>query len=114
MSKIEDSFDVILARLRDWLQGAEELKNLLNEYLSVKVETEERARKHNWDPERISWAQKEGPSGTYFLAEKQDLQDFKAAVQDLENHKGKMNLGEYFYWKFDSGAIGRKPSRKGR
>jgi len=112
MSKIE-GIDEILGKLRDWLQGTEELRHLIDEYLSKKVETSEQAEKHAWDTTKLKWTERQGKKGPYLLTEKSELPDYKALLQDLENHNGKMTVKNEFFWIFPDGqAIGRKPSKK--
>ncbi|MEM2888036.1 MAG: hypothetical protein QXI71_02690 [Candidatus Bathyarchaeia archaeon] len=108
-TKKEDLMETVVAKLRDWLECAGELKVVLNEYLAARIEVADKVIEKSWSHNRIAWVQKEGPKGTYFLAEKQGSTDFEALVQDLELHGGKMSRNGFFYWKFDSGSVGCKP-----
>ena len=72
-----------------------------------------------YDPNKIKWTQAEGAKGKYerYPAQGQKaeaIEDYKAMLQDLKGHNGKMMKGPYFYWLFtDAAAIGRK-LRKGK
>jgi len=62
-----------------------------------------------WDPSNIKWAEAQGAKGAYEKAEPQSTPDFKAMLQDLKDHKGKMRRDGFFYWVFsDMATVGRK------
>ena len=62
-----------------------------------------------WDPTNIKWIQTEGPRGLYEKTHSQDNEDFKAMLQDLKAHSGKLTRENHFYWLFhDQTTIGRK------
>ena len=62
-----------------------------------------------WDPTKFKWIQTEGPRGLYEKVHSQDNEDFKAMLQDLQAHDGKLTRDSYFYWLFqDQETVGRK------
>ena len=77
--------------------------------------------KPRWDPEKIKWVLTEAQSGKGLYGryppqgqKAESTPDYRNMLQDLKNHGGKMNRGDYFYWCFDDMAtVGRK-KRKGK
>ena len=62
-----------------------------------------------WNPSNIKWSEAQGAKGPYEKAEPQSTPDFKAMLQDLKDHKGKMRRNGFFYWVFsDMATVGRK------
>lgn len=112
MSKTVD-LDLILTKIRDHLATGLELKEIIDEHLSKKVETldhPETKKVETWDPEKIMWQEREGQKGAYELAEVQNSFDFALLSKDLAAHEGKLTKEGFFYWKFErSESIGRKP-----
>ena len=69
--------------------------------------------KRKYDVNKIKWEQAEGASGPYECTEDINNTDYKALLQDLAAHKGKLNQDGYFYWTFKkSFTIGRKKKTK--
>jgi hypothetical protein len=67
----------------------------------------------NWDKNKIPWIETEGPKGKYQVASDPDNPDFKALVQDLEQHNGRLTRDNLFYWLFNNHkTVGRKPKQK--
>ena len=65
-----------------------------------------------WNPANISWTETEGSSGPYERSEDVDNQEFKAMLQDLAAHKGRLTRDGIFYWVFQNGSVvGRKQAR---
>jgi len=65
--------------------------------------------KYTWNPEKISWTDKQGEKGPFQISEDVNNTDFKALLQDLAAHNGKLQREGYFYWTFKNGAtVGRK------
>jgi len=65
--------------------------------------------KHSWNPDKIKWKDETGAKGPYEKADSQATPDFKAMLQDLKAHDGKMNREQFFYWTFsDLATVGRK------
>jgi len=62
-----------------------------------------------WQPNRIKWEQTQGKSGPYERSVDTDSLDYKALLNDLVAHQGKLTRDGYFYWLFQNGStIGRK------
>lgn len=62
-----------------------------------------------WQPDRIRWEQAQGNSGPYERSEDADSPDYKALLNDLAAHQGKLVRDGYFYWLFQNRSmIGRK------
>lgn len=63
----------------------------------------------SWDTSKIKWEQVEGAKGPYEKSEDVNSLDFKAMLQDLQNHNGKLTRDGYFIWVFKNGTtVGRK------
>jgi len=96
MSEIE-----FLVKLRDGLQMA---VDAVSEYIDAHASV----GKH-WNPDKIIWKVTNGAKGPYDKADPQATHDFKAMLQDLKDHKGKMRRDGFFYWVFsDMATVGRK------
>ena len=99
-------FAEMLANLRNGLQAVVESVDAFLNYLG-EMEIGE------WIPQNIKWEQVEGTRGPYERADKQEGKDFQLLLKDLHDHEGAMQVGGYFYWKFErSETIGRKPISK--
>ncbi len=62
-----------------------------------------------WDPAKIQWEKAAGARGEYERSEDINNPEFKAMLQDLAGHGGKLTRGEYFYWVYRNGStVGRK------
>jgi hypothetical protein len=63
----------------------------------------------SYDVNKIQWQTAQGTKGPYEKTDGDNSPDYKALLQDLKSHKGKMNIGGSFYWLFENGStIGRK------
>ena len=92
----------LLVDIRNGLQSCVEAIDEYLNFLSKSMLCE-------WDPTQIKWIQIEGPRGLYEKAHSQNNEDFKAMLQDLKAHSGKLTRDNYFYWIFqDQTTIGRK------
>lgn len=61
------------------------------------------------DMDKIRWVKASGEHGDYEKSEDINNAEFKRLLQVLDEHKGKMQVGEFFVWKFQNGpTIGRK------
>lgn len=70
-------------------------------------------RKGLYDMNKIKWTEAEGSKGPYERSEDVNSLDFKALLKSLQQHGGKMTVGDYFVWAFQNGhVIGRKRRRK--
>lgn len=99
MSSVE-----FLVKLRD---AAQMMADAAEEYLSALAPAD--VDKHVWDPAKITWDLTEGAKGPYEKSSDVESSDFKALIEDLEKHNGKLTHDGFFYWKFDkSDAVGRK------
>lgn len=68
-----------------------------------------KAVKVGWNPHVIKWEKAEGSKGPYERSEDLNNPEFKAMLEDLAAHSGKMNRDGYFYWRFENGTtVGRK------
>ena len=62
-----------------------------------------------WDPSKIKWTEAQGIKGSYMRSEDVDNEEFKAMMEDLEAHNGKLTRNGWFFWKFsESDVVGRK------
>jgi len=95
----------MLVKIRDGLTMA---ADGINEYIEkLAPETE----KSSWDPSKIKWTNADGSKGPYEKAEQQNGEDFKAMLEDLKQHSGKLTRDNMFYWIFhrsDQTTVGRK------
>jgi len=99
-----------LAKMRDWLQHGQELREVLDELLNLAVQNQ--AGESN--PACAKWSQAEGPSGPYELATADDNKGSNL-VNELREHENKMTKGSFFVCLFSDGSrVGRKPSRMGK
>jgi len=90
-----------LVKLRDGLQMA---VDAVSEYIDAHAPVSKR-----WNPDRVIWKLTSGTKGVYEKAGPQATPDFKAMLQDLKDHNGKMRRDGYFYWVFiDAATVGRK------
>jgi len=108
----------VLAAFRDWLQEAQKLRELIDEYVNLQAQVMEQGV--TYDLGRLRWIKTTGPSGEYEYADKTNnmdpgvYEDFKALLEDLKEHGGRLTRQGYFLWLFSQGdRVGRKPS-KGR
>jgi hypothetical protein len=74
------------------------------------AELQEKSQKEPiWNPEEIKWEPAEGSKGPFERSEDINSADFKVMLKDIQQHKGKLSRGGYYYWAFTGGAIvGRK------
>jgi hypothetical protein len=101
--KSSEMLDRIVFAIADYANAIESAIVGLRENLKELAEFSE------WDPDKITWTQAEGPSGPYERSEDLNNLEFKAMLKDLAAHDGKMRLGPYFYWTFQNGhTVGRK------
>ena len=105
----------ILSALRDWFHETERIRQLIDEYVSLHGQMIERGV--TYDLNRLRWIKAEGPNGPYKYADKADnmssdaYEDFKALVEDLKVHGGRVTRQGYYMWLFSQGdRVGRKPS----
>ena len=69
--------------------------------------------KYAWNPEKIAWTDKTGEKGPFQISEDVNNVDFKAMLQDLAAHNGKLQRESVFYWIFKNGTtVGRKKVTK--
>ena len=65
--------------------------------------------KYPWNSEKIVWTDKQGDKGPYQISEDNYNTDFRAMLQDLTAHNGKLQREGHFYWLFPDGTtVGRK------
>jgi len=65
------------------------------------------------DMEKIPWVQTEGKRGPYQKSTDYDNPNHKALLKKLAEHKGTMNIDDYFVWTFQDGSsIGRKRKKR--
>ena len=68
-----------------------------------------RAGKVGLDIESIKWIRVEGVKGSYERSEDIENVNFKALLEALQAHRGKLSHDGYFFWLFPNGAtVGRK------
>jgi hypothetical protein len=95
-----------LVKLRD---GANMIVDACEEYLETMRPKETRG--WTWDPFKISWDKKGGAHGPYEKCSGGD-HDYKALIEDLKAHQGKLLRDGVFYWLFvDQISVGRKERR---
>jgi len=96
----------MLSDVRNGLQTAVEAIDAYLNWLS-------KAELGEWNPANIRWMEQEGTKGPYEKAEFQDTTDFKAMLEDLKKHDGKVTRAGLFYWLFtDEKTVGRKKIAK--
>ena len=102
----ELEFARMLSEVRNGLQTCvESIDTYLN--LLSKAELGE------WNPNNFKWIQQEGNKGPYEKAHYDDTTDFKAMLEDLRKHNGKVTRAGVFYWLFaDEQTVGRKKQAK--
>lgn len=105
----EKTFDLelgkMLTELRNGLQTAVESIDAFLAFLS-------KANLGEWDPSKIEWIPQPGTEfnkGPFEKAHFQDTTEYKAMLEDLNKHSGKLTRGGIFYWLFgDRQTVGRK------
>jgi len=116
MSERKEDFDLILVKLRDWLQAAELLREEIDGYLNDKENALTKVIEKTYDLDKISWEAAQGQKGPFEIAreeENRDNADYQALLEDLIQHKGKMTHKGFFIWLFpDETAVGRKKKKK--
>ena len=90
--------------------AAQMMADAANEYLERQEPTAEANNK--WNPEKIVWKQAQGSKGSYLRSEDTGNPEFKALLEELEAHKGKLTCNGYFYWKFSSSSVVGRKKRK--
>jgi len=104
----QKKFDLLiesLAKLRDFLQSANETKEAIDQFLNECLQPDKPL-----DLTKIIWVPKEGPHGAYELAVAEsnaEIGEFALLSERLKEHSGKMTLENCFFWLMDAG-IGRK------
>ena len=102
----------VLNEIRNWLKSAP--VDRIEEYIQLARQTLELPA---YSLDRIKWVQAEGPKGAYEYADRNDNlgnEDFKALIEDLKRHDGRMTRQGYFLWLFSQeDRVGRKPRREG-
>lgn len=99
-----------LALLRDGLTMAVDGINTILDAMEPK--------ELHYDISKIVTQQAEGRNGVYIKAtatDNQDNPDFKALVEDLKAHNGKLTRQGYFVWLFDrteTETVGMKKSKR--
>jgi len=67
------------------------------------------AQEGTWNPNVITWEDANGQKGPYQKSSDINNLQFKAMLQDLASHDGKVTREGYFYWTFQNGStVGRK------
>jgi len=107
----------VLAAIRNWLQEADKLREIIDEYVNLQAQVMEQGV--TYDLNRLKWIKTTGPSGEYEYADKAEnmdpdvYEDFQALLADLKEHSGRLTRQGYFIWLFSQGdRIGRKPRRR--
>jgi hypothetical protein len=110
---IEDEHDIEVAKasveglIDGWLSASKEIEPTV---ASATAKTE---KKQTFNMDKIKWIATEGASGLYEKSEDVSNSDFQELLKVLDKHQGKMRIGPFFVWKFESGqAIGRKKLSK--
>ena len=100
-------FAKMLSEVRNGLQACVES---IDAYLNLLS----KATLGEWNPDNVKWIEQEGTKGIYEKAHFQDTTDFKAMLEDLKKHNGKVTRAGVFYWLFtDEQTVGRKkPAKK--
>jgi len=63
----------------------------------------------SYDVNKIQWQSAQGTKGPYEKTDGDQSPDYKALLQGLKFHKGKMNIDGSFYWLFENAVtVGRK------
>jgi hypothetical protein len=66
-----------------------------------------------WDMAKLSWEPAMGSAGPYERCENDGSLEFKAMLNDLLAHSGKLSKEGYFVWVFSSGlTVGRKKQQQ--
>jgi len=92
----------MLSDVRNGLQTAVEAIDAYLNFLS-------KAELGEWNPDKFKWLPQDGTKGPYEKAHYDDTADFKAMLEDLKKHNGKVTRAGVFYWLFtDEQTVGRK------
>lgn len=99
--------DLVLEAFTDFLNAVDAgIQSARHRIKAVKV---------GWDPSKIKWEHAEGSKGPYERSEDADNPEFKAMLQDLAAHGGRLSKDGYFYWTFKNGStVGRKKRDKAK
>jgi hypothetical protein len=63
----------------------------------------------NYDIEKIAWQDAAGDKGPFQKTQDVNSADYKALLEDVQAHKGKMTVSGWFVWVFQDGTtLGRK------
>jgi hypothetical protein len=100
-------------KFEDFLKGfVDALNEVIDALSSLKNEISILVGATPYDINKIEWKPAEGSSGAYERAEDANNPHFKALLQDVQRHGGKMTVGNYFLWSFKNGTVlGRKPRK---
>lgn len=106
---VDEQLFEALAKVRDNLNGA---AMALDEFIQQKSKVVLRS----YDVSKITWAKRTGQKGDFELCDaisNKDSSDYKALLEDLNEHKGQVSKDGLFYWLFTDGkTIGRKSQTK--
>jgi hypothetical protein len=100
-----------VARLKE---GLAIMMDACNDYLEKQPGNEfmqsHKADGPPWDPNKIHWMVKSGDRGPFEIADLEpNNPDYKAMLEDLGGHNGKMTKEGVFYWFFPGAqTVGRK------
>lgn len=101
----------------EFLEGFVDLLNCLEasivkmkqEIAKIAGVPEATEQSYAWDPAAIRWEKAQGSKGEFEKSTDVNNNSYKALVQDLKAHGGKLSRDGYFYWLFTSGSVvGRK------
>jgi hypothetical protein len=106
---VDEKLFETLARLRDGFNGmAMAIDELIQQQTKTVLKT--------YDTLKVTWQKADGEKGPYEKATEQDNEnnnEYRALLDDLNQHMGKLAHAGLFYWLFqDNKTIGRKPQQK--
>ena len=112
VDETESPFDALKESKALVLSLHEEGK-LIEESKKVAEAAEPKDERPKYDLERITWTKEQGNKGEYEKAVEQNSIDFRALINDLDEHDGRLQRDGFFIWRFSQGnTVGRKPSRR--
>lgn len=99
-----------LVLIRDGMTMTLDGVNLFLESQEPKKPQKTTEDQFQYNLEKIIWTEEIGPNGKYQKAIEQDNEDFRALINDLEAHDGKVQRKGFFLWKFNTieNTVGRK------
>lgn len=95
--EIQDEHDVEIAKAST--------EGLIDGWLTPsELTSQPQPQSESWNREAIKWEQRQGAKGPFLRTEDFNNPEYKKMLRNLQQHKGKLSKGGYFFWVFENGS----------